>query len=167
MATNRGLTGWRRREAAKDAEERRAAREAIRVSSSAKDQLAFWRDQPDLPLLGFVYFVVEYSDAIDAVKIGYAVDPLIRASQLQTGNPRPLQLAQVLYGTPTSEGGYHELWKRNRVRGEWFGPATEILDWASWAAETQREQLALGLDDFRVRSTHGKHPKDWHSKEAA
>lgn len=162
MATNRGLTGWRRRETAREAEERRQERERVRISPDAKAQLAYWRALSDTDWgIHFVYFIVEFNDGINAVKIGTAADPLARAISLQIGNPRPLQLAQVLYGTPASEEGYHELWQKNRIRGEWFAPADEILEWASWAAQVQREQREEGLLDLRVRSTYGKHPKDW------
>jgi len=81
---------------------------------------------------GFVYFIVFYSEIGKGYcKIGYSADPASRFSELQVGNPFPLQLAHFFGGDRDAEAEMHERFASQRVRGEWFrlaGPIDRYLD---------------------------------------
>lgn len=69
----------------------------------------------------FVYFVCERHTEDSPVKIGSAVDPCTRAYTLQIGNPRQLEIRQVVVGDADLETHLQGLWPEALVRGEWFG----------------------------------------------
>lgn len=71
------------------------------------------------PPPSYVYFI-GYSDRI---KIGYSIAPKQR---FETFHPDEVML--VLAGTRAHERALHELFKRHRIRGEWFRRDQEILD---------------------------------------
>ena len=56
----------------------------------------------------FVYVIAEEDGPI---KIGSAVDPILRLRSLQTGNPRRLRVEHVLLGDADLERLLHELWE--------------------------------------------------------
>ena len=58
------------------------------------------------------------SEGTDLYKIGRATDTEIRRAQLQTGNPRPLEL--LLETELVSEEKMHQLFDKYHVNGEWF-----------------------------------------------
>lgn len=71
-----------------------------------------------------VYVVVENSQP-EPCKIGTGVDPLMRLSMLQVGNPRPLAIGWVawLKGWESGrkvEARAHALLAAKSLRGEWF-----------------------------------------------
>jgi hypothetical protein len=62
----------------------------------------------------------------EAVKIGTSkVQPRSRMADLQTGNSR--QLVLLAYTASATEREVHRRLARWRLRGEWFGPAPEVL----------------------------------------
>lgn len=71
-----------------------------------------------------VYFI-KCCDKNGFTKIGVANDPYERLDYLQTGCPYPLKVVSVIkcrnrkqaYDT---EAYLHKIFKRNKVRGEWF-----------------------------------------------
>lgn len=67
--------------------------------------------------MGNVYF----AKCGGLVKIGYAQDVAERLVQLQTGNPRGIQIIAVIRGVlPSVEKLYHRAFAEYRERGEWF-----------------------------------------------
>jgi hypothetical protein len=56
----------------------------------------------------FVYFIGEEDDG--PIKIGTAKDPVLRLRDLQTGNPRRLQIEYVLVGDARLEQLLHVFW---------------------------------------------------------
>jgi hypothetical protein len=76
----------------------------------------------------FVYFIqAENSDGF--IKIGFAKNPIKRLLLFQTGNPYKLKLLGVISGvTEHYELELHVRFQRFRVRGEWFRPDSELLD---------------------------------------
>jgi hypothetical protein len=71
------------------------------------------RDDAD----GYVYWIG--SDDGD-VKIGWALDPEKRLSELQTGNPCKLRVLAVVRGSKRDERALHAKLKEFRGLGEWF-----------------------------------------------
>ncbi len=84
---------------------------------------------PDGPCVSesWVYFIQE--DGGGPIKIGLARRIYIRLGSLQVGNHRRLRLVGFLGGkTAYEEGRLHVQFRAHRVRGEWFVPAPEVLD---------------------------------------
>ena len=77
----------------------------------------------------FVYFISEcHSHKLrggSAVKIGVAKNPAARLAELQTGNPKELELA-LTFGPMSEKQAYqlesrfHSKFRKYRIRGEWF-----------------------------------------------
>jgi hypothetical protein len=76
-----------------------------------------------------IYFIQEPAE--DAIKIGYSTEPSRRLSTLQTSHPRDLELLAVWPGDQNLEKQIHERFAQFRIRGEWFRPAQELLDFIS------------------------------------
>lgn len=64
-----------------------------------------------------IYFI---SDGSGLVKIGYSRNVDKRMQVLATGSPRPLQVLLTIPGTRSDEGAFHEMFKSEHMRGEWF-----------------------------------------------
>lgn len=78
------------------------------------------------PEVGQVYFIQAESGG--PIKIGKAVDPWQRLSQLQTGRHEKLHVLAVMPGGLDAEKQLHKKFAAHRVMGEWFMPDEEILD---------------------------------------
>lgn len=76
-----------------------------------------------------VYFIQESGDE-RFLKIGYSDDDVrSRLAQIQTGNPRPLELLGILPdATRVDEAALHFQFAEHWVRGEWFTPSDEIIE---------------------------------------
>jgi hypothetical protein len=74
----------------------------------------------------YIYFVEAADNGL--VKIGYAKRPAARLHQLQSISPSALTLKGVVRGSRSHEVRLHEHFKENRVRGEWFSPCQELVD---------------------------------------
>jgi len=74
---------------------------------------------------GFIYFIQGKSSG--AVKIGYTVDVFKRLKGLQTGYPDTLIIRCCIPGSPDTESGYHEMFKEERLKGEWFKPSEKLM----------------------------------------
>lgn len=75
---------------------------------------------------GFVYAIASG----DAVKIGWASDPLRRLSELQVGHATTIELIGYAPGSKDDERALHRKCASERIRGEWFsrGPVvSEVL----------------------------------------
>lgn len=71
-----------------------------------------------------VYFI---RASTGAIKIGFAVDPVVRMHSLQTSNPERLELLGSFAGTIAQERALHDRLKASRLHGEWFSPSEEVL----------------------------------------
>jgi hypothetical protein len=67
-------------------------------------------------MTGFVYAI----QAGDAVKIGWAADPVRRLSELNVGSPGTHKLLGFIAATKDQERELHSLLSVWRIRGEWF-----------------------------------------------
>lgn len=82
-----------------------------------------------VPLSG-VYFVQVGTDG--PIKIGRGVSVMDRVNGIQTHNPYPVRLLFVIpihaYLAPRIEGFLHDKFRRLHIRGEWYDPDEELLD---------------------------------------
>lgn len=60
-------------------------------------------------------------------KIGYAVNPVKRLAELQTGMPYTLRLLAMFPGSRTDEAEWHADYAADRVRGEWFRVTPRLM----------------------------------------
>lgn len=72
-----------------------------------------------------VYFIQD--DALFLIKIGWALNPLKRMRDLQTGSAATLTLLGSLPGDQDLERRIHFRFSQHHVHGEWFRPHPEII----------------------------------------
>jgi len=66
------------------------------------------------------------------IKIGRAANPEKRVASLQTACPYEMRLLVVVdNATKAVERGLHHKFAKYWIRGEWFRPSREILDWVA------------------------------------
>jgi len=76
---------------------------------------------------GYVYFIADGEDG--PIKIGYTkANPNLRLAQLQTGNPRKLELLFVMDGDRQWERSLHDNLADYRLAGEWFTRSQKVVD---------------------------------------
>jgi hypothetical protein len=73
-----------------------------------------------------IYFVQFGADG--PIKIGRARNVAARLVSLQTASPVELVLLGVVPGSVEKERVLHSLFRPLRVRGEWFRPEAELLE---------------------------------------
>lgn len=71
-----------------------------------------------------VYFI---SDG-EFIKIGIATNIKSRLCKLQTGNARPLKVVKLIEGYRKTERIFHNLFKYERLEGEWFDITEEQVN---------------------------------------
>lgn len=82
----------------------------------------------DLP--NQIYFMrAEFGDR--PIKIGVANDPMARAKKIHAMCPFPISLVATVPGNIYDEKLIQRHFRAHRIRGEWFNPAPEILDFIS------------------------------------
>lgn len=62
------------------------------------------------------------------IKIGVAIDPQKRLSEIQVGNPLKLELLASVPGDQNTERLLHRKFSAHRMSGEWFSPEPELLE---------------------------------------
>lgn len=75
-------------------------------------------------MTGFIYAI----ESGDAVKIGYAADPVRRVAELNTGCPSRHRLIGFIEGTQNQERRLHSSLRQWRRRGEWFSKDGDVLN---------------------------------------
>lgn len=80
------------------------------------------------------YFV----EAAGLIKIGYSRNVFLRMIDLQIGCPVVMRLLHVVDGGPETEVALHLKFAAYRRHGEWFEPASEIMDFIE-----SREQIEM------------------------
>jgi hypothetical protein len=71
-----------------------------------------------------IYFIA--CPETQAVKIGYATDPIRRFSKIQSDTPGELSILGVEDGGKDRESQLHRQFAADRRRGEWFNLSTDI-----------------------------------------
>lgn len=112
----------------------RLARLQERIDGGAKIEME--------PIMGgeenrqkYIYFVKAENGFI---KIGITRDVLRRFFNLQTSSPLSLTLVASMPGTEEEEAQLHSRFEKHKVKGEWYSPATELLDYISSIIKTPR-----------------------------
>jgi len=78
--------------------------------------------------LTFLYFIQAGEDG--PIKIGISADLQARLYHLQTNNASPLHLRGLIPQSASSqEAAIHRQFGAERVRGEWFEPASGLVEW--------------------------------------
>ena len=104
----------------------------------------------------FVYFVQQGADG--PIKIGTAVDVVKRLDHLMAANSAELVVRAIIPGGAEIEGELHIRFARHVIRGEWFRPDPEIVEYmASLPAVLLRDlkyrrkyKALLPLDEAKV-----------------
>lgn len=78
-----------------------------------------------------VYFLKAKS--LGLIKIGFSGNVAKRVSSLQTSSPDDLLLMKIIKGGQKVEATLHQKFAKLRVRGEWFSPDKELVDFITEA----------------------------------
>lgn len=89
------------------------------------------------------------------VKIGYALDPLRRAAELQTAHYEELRIVRIIEGGRASERLAHKLMAHLHVRGEWHLWHEDMLHFDAAAVQPGAGALVIGASilDWRPALT--------------
>lgn len=94
---------------------------------AARGMLRDWEAQQRKTAQGYVYCFRETEGAERYVKIGYSVNPEKRIAEVQTGNPRVLEIVGYFPGTEEDERALHAKYATANVLQEWFHPTEALL----------------------------------------
>lgn len=75
-----------------------------------------------------VYFIQAGENG--PIKIGHAKNALVRFKELQVASHQTLTLLGLVDGGANEERAFHEKFAAHRVRGEWFAPVAELVNFA-------------------------------------
>jgi len=95
-----------------------------------KKEPVFWSQEANWPNASYdslIYFIQEQSE-LKAIKIGKSDNLMSRLSGLQTANPYELVVLHTIEAKACFELELHEYFKMYRIRGEWFRPTQEIIE---------------------------------------
>ena len=93
-----------------------------------------------------IYFI---QDERGPIKIGHTAGRInLRLSYMQCSNPFQLRLLSLTDGDETTERSLHERFAQHRLRGEWFSPHAEILQFCAEVPVSEAK-----LDDDKTRMT--------------
>lgn len=84
---------------------------------------------------GWVYFIQAGGDG--PIKIGFSLSPATRLAQLQTSMPDRLRLLAQRTGSRADERDLHKAFQVHRIRGEWFAPHQDLLDYIAATKEVR------------------------------
>lgn len=95
---------------------------------------------------GYVYFIQAVIGG--PVKIGTALNPWVRMTELQSGNPEKLRLIAVMHGGSKLERACHTRLADDRLRGEWFRSSellAALIDELAYAPPRKHRMRGNGL----------------------
>ena len=85
------------------------------------------------------------------IKIGYSENPKKRKAGLQTAHYEELEFVGIMDGTLKDEAKLHEKFSRSNIRGEWFHPSPEILEFISQYQKPSKNVVSsLGNGEHRI-----------------
>lgn len=91
----------------------------------------------------FIYFI----QAGKAIKIGFTTNLMDRFMVIQTSNAEKLKLIAVIEGSPEGESELHKMFKKYNIRGEWFWPSEELLEFVDSLPKTIVENFNKSFDE--------------------
>ncbi len=77
------------------------------------------------------------------IKIGYAIEPWNRIKQLQTGSSEPLTILKSIPGNKEREKEIQNFLIAHRIRGEWYKPDVEVLNFIRQLDEPEYEVIGV------------------------
>ena len=86
------------------------------------------------------------------IKIGFSNMPKKRKTNLQTAHYEELEFIGFMNGSREDEARIHEMFTKFRIRGEWYRPAPDLIDFVTKSAsksETNRIS-SLGKGEYRI-----------------
>lgn len=90
----------------------------------------------------YIYFVQAGKGPI---KIGISLNPIRRLVKMGADNHERLTLLAVMLGDMAAEQGLHKAFSAANVRGEWFNPTPEILEYIRTHARSPADHGFNGL----------------------
>ena len=103
--------------------------------------------------MGMKIYFIQMGDT-GPIKIGQSVNPMLRIEQLQTANPETLRILWVYEGDQYTESQVHELFKGNRIRGEWFAPTDDLISFIE--SELQNDyEINVPSNNNEISVNHG------------
>lgn len=97
-----------------------------------------------------IYFI-QAADGVGPIKIGSSRAPFRRVASLEASRHDGLKVLGVCEGSQRYERALHARWTRYRVKGEWFSPVVEILDFIKNHCTTINSQSIPGNKRRRAR----------------
>ncbi len=88
------------------------------------------------------------------IKIGQSANPELRLASLQTANPAALNLLWVYEGDEYTEQNIHGIFKKDRIRGEWFKPSEELTTFIEDYLQNDYE-IKIFSGDQELSVNHG------------
>jgi Meiotically up-regulated gene 113 len=85
------------------------------------------------------------------IKIGLAIQPETRKKKLQTAHYEELRIIGILDGNEETEKQLHMQFAEYRIRGEWFHPSHEILQFIDKNTQPVGKNLTQNLGDGQYR----------------
>lgn len=98
----------------------------IKLETSSKSQKN-GGEQSSKFAVGYIYFMGSATFP-DRIKIGFAMNPVERRLALEVGSPIDLMLLAFIPATRESELYFHKVFKKYRIKGEWFSAVPELWD---------------------------------------
>ncbi len=87
------------------------------------------------------------------IKIGYSADPEQRKSNLQTANYEELEFIGIMDGSLEDEARIQKMFSAFNIRGEWYNPAKEVVDFAERNAIKSKERIITSFRNGYFRIT--------------
>lgn len=97
--------------------------------NQASAPLRFQRQAIPRKRKGFVYFIRAKGDPSSPIKIGWTTNIIGRLEALQTGFPHELEVVGSTPGDIQREKDLHKRFSGLRLRGEWFSPSADLLEY--------------------------------------
>lgn len=97
---------------------------------SARDKIKerlFYSVRNKPPEATVIYFI--QAKRLGLIKIGRANRIMARLQDLQCGSPDELLFLWGFWARPSAEAELHRYFHRERVRGEWFEPSDDLLNY--------------------------------------
>lgn len=91
-----------------------------------------------------VYFI---QDEQGAIKIGRSTNAQDRLSALQTSTASKLSMIGTINGGAWTEGQLHQYFAGARIRGEWFRPVPQLIEYINTHAQIVERPKAIAAPD--------------------
>lgn len=101
-----------------------------------------------------VYFIQESSSG--AIKIGYTKSLGIRSrlDMIASCNPYDVKLIGSMFGGPLTEENVHYLFSHAHIKGEWFRPVPELIEYIARLPDMKKIEMDLAGES--LARTRGK-----------